>query len=177
LPPRHDALEEGMTLQRLKKTAAAGFASTGMAVALMLGFGPAIAHADVLDDVAGEYASGAGGGQVSNLVVQSIKLRNMGFKPTQSQLAKITDALNQRPNQTPLVHALQDTIAAQNRLKSEAQAAQGGQNPVSIGINQYDPNSPGGVTAGPGGINLGGGSNQWTIGDGNAPGQSVGPPR
>ena len=163
-----------MTLQRLKKTVIGGVASIGMAVALMIGFGPATAHADVLDDVAGEYASGAGGGQVSKLVVQSIKLRNMGFKPTKVQLDAITEALDHRPNQTPLVHALQDTIAAQNRLKNEAEAV-AGQSPFTIGINQYDPDSPGGVTAGPGGINLGGGA--WTIGDGNAPGQTVGPPR
>jgi hypothetical protein len=160
-----------MTMQGLKKTVTAGLAGTSMAVAMMLGFGPAVAHADVLDDIAGQYATGAGGGQVSNLVVQSIKLRNMGYKPTNTQYDAINKSLTYRPNETPLIHALQDTIAAQTKLMKEAQAGQGN-NPVTIGINQYNPNSPGGVSAGPGGVSVGGGS--WQIG--GQPGTVVGPP-
>jgi hypothetical protein len=162
-----------MMLQGLKKTVIASISSTGMAVALMFGFGQATAHADVLNDLAAQYATGAGGGELSNLVVQSIKLRDMGFKPTKAQYDAITKALDYRPNETPLVHALQDTIAAQMRLKHEADTL-AGNNQVSIGINQYNPSSPGGISAGPGGVNIGGGA--WSIGDGRSPGQSVGPP-
>lgn len=162
-----------MTLQGLKKTVTAGIASTSMAVALMFGFGPATAHADVLNDLAQEFTNGAGAGQVANLVTQSIKLRDMGFKPTKAHYDAITKALDYRPNQTPLIHALQDTVDAQSRLKQQADAL-AGNNQVSIGINQYNPNSPGGVTAGPGGVNIGGGA--ATIGDGRSPGQAVGPP-
>jgi hypothetical protein len=139
----------------------------------MLGFGSAIAHADVFDDIANEYAHGAGTGPVANLVVQSIKLRQMGFKPTQANVAEVTDALNDRPNQTPLIKALQQTVDLQNHLMQQQQAIQGGNNPVTIGINQYDPSSPGGITAGPGGINVGGGPVQI----GGQPGSRVGPPR
>jgi hypothetical protein len=161
-----------MTLQGLKKTVATGFAGTVTAAALMLGFS-ATAHADVFDDIAGEFAHGAGTGPVANLVTQSLKLRQMGFKPSQANVAAVTDALNYRPNQTPLIKALQATVDQQTHLMQQQQAIQGGNNPVTIGINQYDPSSPGGITAGPGGINLGGGA--WQIG--GQPGSIVGPPR
>ncbi|MBV8930074.1 MAG: hypothetical protein JO152_13210 [Mycobacteriaceae bacterium] len=160
-----------MTLQGLKQTVTGGVASTSMAVALMLGFSPAIAHADVYDDIGEQYAHGAGTGQVANLITQSLKLRSMGFKPSQANTAEVTKALDDRPNQTPLIHALNDTIAYQNRLKNEAQVGQGN-NQFTIGVNQYDPNSPGGVTLGPGGVNIGGGA--WQIG--GQPGSVVGPP-
>jgi hypothetical protein len=160
-----------MALQGLKETMTTAVVSTSTAVGLMLGVGVPAAHADVFDDIAGQYAHGAGTGQVANLVTQSLKLRAMGFKPSPSNAAEVTKALDDRPNQTPLIHALQSTIEYQNKLKSETQAAQGN-NPVTIGINQYDPNSPGGVTAGPGGVNLGGGA--WQIG--GQPGSVVGPP-
>jgi hypothetical protein len=58
-------------------------------------------------------------------------------------------------------------------MKQNKIAQSGGQQgPFSVGINQYDPNSPGGITAGPGGINFGGGG--WQIG--GQPGTQVGPP-
>jgi hypothetical protein len=162
-----------MTLQGVKKAVNAGIASTGMAAALMFGFAPATAHADVLNDLNNEFTSGAGAGPVANLVIQSIKLRDMGFKPTKAQYGEITKALDYRPNQTPLIHALTDTVDAQTRLKKQADAL-AGNNQFTIGVNQYNPNNPGGVTAGPGGVNIGGGAS--TIGDGRSPGQSVGPP-
>jgi len=87
-------------------------------------------------------------------------------------LDSITQAETYRPNQTPLIKALQETVAGQAKLQQESQALGGGQNQVGFGINQYDPNNPGGLTAGPGGVNLGGGSNQYIIGGGKpvAPG-------
>ena len=156
-----------------KKTVTAGIASSALAAALMFGFGSATAHADVLNDLASEFTNGAGEGPVPNLVTQSIKLRDMGFRPTKAQYDQITKALDYRPNQTPLIHALQATVDAQTHLKNEADTL-AGNNSYTIGINQYNPTSPGGITAGPGGINIGGGA--ASIGDGRAPGQSVGPP-
>ena len=156
-----------------KKTITAGIASAAIAAALMCGFGAGTARADVLNDLAGEFTNGAGEGPVPNLVTQSIKLRDMGFKPTKAQYDQITKALDYRPNQTPLIHALQATVDAQTHLMNLAQTL-AGNNGYTVGINQYNPNSPGGISAGPGGISIGGGA--ATIGDGRAPGQSVGPP-
>lgn len=147
-----------------RRTTAAAFASAGMAVTLMFGSSTATARADVIDDLGKEFTTAAGGGPVATLVNQSLKLRAMGFRPTKGQLNAIQQAENYRPNQTPLIKALQETVAGQVKLQQETQALQGSQNQVVLGINQYDPSSPGGVTAGPGGVNLGGGSNQYTIG-------------
>jgi hypothetical protein len=147
-----------------RRSATAALAGAGMAVTLMLTSAPGIARADVVDDLAKEFTTASGAGPIANLVSQSLKLRAAGFRPTKAELDSITQAETYRPNQTPLIKALQDTVAGQTKLQSQTQALQGGQNQFSIGVNQYDPNSPGGVTAGPGGINLGGGSNQYAIG-------------
>ena len=166
-----------MTLEpkkNLRRSVAASLAGAGLAVGLVIGSPAGTARADVLDDLAQEFTTAAGGGQVSNLLNQSLKLRASGVKPTGAELSAVQDALKYRPNQTPMINALKDMIAGQSHRLEQAQAA-AGQNGYSIGINQYDPSSPGGVTAGPGGINIGGGAS--TIGDGRSPGQSVGPPR
>ncbi len=154
-----------------RRTIAASLAGTGLAVALAFGSAPGIARADVIDDLANEFTTAAGGGQVSNLVNQSLKLRAMGIKPTGAELTGIQDSLKYRPNQTPLINALKTAVEGQTHRYEQAQAAAKKGN-YTIGINQYDPNSPGGVTAGPGGINLGGGA--WQIG--GQPGSVVGPP-
>ncbi|HME49599.1 hypothetical protein [Mycobacterium sp.] len=155
-----------------RRSTTAALASTGMAVMLMLGSSPGLARADVLDDLAKEFTTASGAGPVANLVNQSLRLRAMGFMPTKGELDSITQAETYRPNQTPLIKALQETVAGQAKLQQESQALGGGQNQVGFGINQYDPNNPGGLTAGPGGVNLGGGSNQYIIGGGKpvAPG-------
>ncbi|HEX9178602.1 MAG TPA: hypothetical protein VF874_21820 [Mycobacterium sp.] len=157
----------------LRRTVAAALAGTGLALALAFGPAAGTASADVLDDLAQEFTTAAGGGQVSGLLNQSLKLRAMGMKPTGAEIAAVQDALKYRPNQTPMVNALKDMVSGQSHRLEQAQAAadQGG---FTVGINQYDPSSPGGVTVGPGGINIGGGS--WTIGDGRSPGQAIGPP-
>jgi hypothetical protein len=161
-----------MTLQGLRKSVTSGILTTGMAVALMFGVGMPTAHADLFDDLAAEFGNAAAGaGQVANLLNTSMKLRAMGFKPNKANYDAVQDALKYRPNQTPLIHALQQTVEQQNRQKEQAEAL-AGNNQFTIGINQYDPNSPGGVTAGAGGINIGGGA--WTIGDGRS-GELLGP--
>jgi hypothetical protein len=150
-----------------RRATAAALAGTGMAIVMMVGSTPGVARADVLDDLGKEFSTASGAGPIANLVNESLRLRAMGFRPSKGQLDGITQAETYRPNQTPLIKALQETVAAQTRLQSQTQALQG-QNQVGFGINQYDPNSPGGVTGGPGGVNLGGGSSQYTIGNGAA---------
>jgi hypothetical protein len=153
----------------MRRTVIAALGSTGVAVAIALG-SAVPANADVIDDLSQEFRQGAGGGQVSNLLDQTLKLRATGYKPTGSELAGIQDALKYRPNQTPLIRALQNAIDGQTHRMQQAQAA-AGQSGYTIGINQYNPSAPGGVTAGPGGINVGGGA--WSIG--GQPGTRVGP--
>ncbi len=79
----------------------------------------ATAGGDVLDQLAQEYAIGSGGGQLSNLLKTSIKLRSMGFKPSKQYLDEIQTAMNYRPNQNPLIGALKDTIAYQQKIKAQ----------------------------------------------------------
>ena len=155
-----------------RRTVGAALAGTGLAVALALGSAPGMARADVLDDLANEFTTAAGGGQVSTLLNQSLRLRAMGIQPTAGELAAIEDSMKYRPNQTPMIKALSATVQGQTHRLKQAQA--GNQQPgYTIGVNQYDPNNPGGVSLGPGGVNLGGGSTPWQIG--GQPGTQVGP--
>ena len=81
-----------------------------------------------------EYDMGAGGGQLSNLIKQVMKYRAAGFKPSKANVAAITQALNYRPNQKPLIDALNDTLAYQSKIKAQSdllQQAQAAKNPGS----------------------------------------------
>ena len=66
---------------------------------------------DLLAFIDQNYDTGSGGGQLSNLIKSVMKLRAAGFKPTKANVAAITQALNYRPNQKPLIDALTDTLA------------------------------------------------------------------
>lgn len=85
---------------------------------------PAAATGDVLDQLAEEYAVGSGGGQLSNLLKMSLKLRAMGFKPSKANLAEIAQAMDYRPNQIPLIDALKDTIAYQQKIRAQMEILQ-----------------------------------------------------
>lgn len=155
------------TVSRWRRTAA-GVAGAGLAASLAMAIGTATAHADVLDDLAQQYSLGAGAGQVANLLNTSLKLRAQGFKPTQPYYDQITASLQYKPNQVPLINALKETIAFQQKEQSQAQPASSGG--YTIGINQYDPSNPGvlggfgvqgpngGIGIGNGGIGISGGS-------------------
>lgn len=92
-----------------------------------------------------EYDTGAGGGQVSKLVHSVLKLRAQGFKPSRANNEALASALDYRPNQGPLVAALRETLAYQQKQKSQNDTLQGNNSggPFTIGINQADPNNPG----------------------------------
>ena len=79
----------------------------------------AAAAPDVLDTLAEQYAVGAGGGQLSNLLKVALKLRAMGFRPSKPYLDEIQTAMGYRPNQLPLIDALKDTIAYQQKLRAQ----------------------------------------------------------
>jgi hypothetical protein len=155
-----------------RRTVGAALAGTGLAVALALGSAPGMARADVLDDLANEFTTAAGGGEVSTLLNQSLRLRASGFLPTPGELAAIQDAEKYRPNQTPMIKALSAAVQGQTHRMKQAQAGNT-QQCCTVGINQYDPNNPGGVSVGPNGVGLGGGATPWQIG--GQPGTQVGP--
>ncbi|MCG5433431.1 hypothetical protein LV457_14200 [Mycobacterium sp. MYCO198283] len=142
-----------------------------------LGVGTATASADVIRDLACEYSSAGGAGTVSSLLNESLTLSSQGFRPTKAQLAAIEESLSSRPNQGPLIKALQTTVAAQKVLQSEQQLLAGQQSPVSIGVVQGDPNDPFATSNPPitSGITIGGGGT-YKIGSsaGTVPGGSCG---
>ncbi len=97
-----------------------------------------------------EYALGDGGGQLSTLIDDVMKLRAQGFKPSTANKLAIEDALKHRPNQTPLVEALKETLQYQRKLQAESQlsAQQGG--PVAGPVPVMSPNASINAPVGPG---------------------------
>lgn len=93
---------------------------------------PAKVNADrVLLQIYNEYAQGDGGGQVSKLIDDAVKLRRQGFRPSNANAEALADALERRPNQTPLVEALKNTIAYQRKLQAQAAMTAQQQGPVA----------------------------------------------
>lgn len=119
------AVEGGAAPAQASATAQAAGAAAAPATA---------ATGDVLDQLAQEYAIGSGGGQLSNLLKLSLKLRSMGYKPAKQYLDGLQAAMKYRPNQLPLIAALKDTIAYQQKLKAQMEilaSAQARQNPAN----------------------------------------------
>ncbi|MCX2715296.1 hypothetical protein [Mycolicibacterium sp. J2] len=111
-------------------------AGVAVATGLMAAFGSGIASADVLDDIASEYDTGAGGGQISNLIHDALKLRALGFLPSKGNYAELQDGLDRRPNQVPLINALKATVDFQRKTQARTVKPS---NPTTIGINTYNP--------------------------------------
>ena len=135
----------------------------GVAVAVGMVFGSTgIAQADVLDELADQYAIGSGGGQLSNLLKVSLKLRAMGYKPSKAYLDELTTAMSYRPNQNPLIEALKDTIAYQAKVKAQTEMLQQSQsqqnaNSAVMGAGQMPgASNPGTAGASTGGTSTGG---------------------
>lgn len=98
-----------------------------------------------------EYDLGSGGGQLSKLIDQVLTLRNRGIRASQANRIMIVEALDARPNQAPLIEALQATLAYQRKVLAQSQGAQqaptgGGAPPVaapgSPGMPAWAPDSP-----------------------------------
>ncbi|ODQ95755.1 hypothetical protein [Mycolicibacterium holsaticum] len=93
---------------------------------------PAKVSADaVLSQIYTEYAQGDGGGQVSKLIDDAVKLRRQGFRPSNANAEALANALEYRPNQTPLVEALKNTIAYQRKLQAQAAMTASQRGPVA----------------------------------------------
>jgi hypothetical protein len=131
-----------------RRTATGGVAGAVLAAGLIAGFGSGTASADILDDIDAQYDVGSAGGQISNLVHSAIKLRAAGFVPSKGNVSDLEAGLAKRPNQQPLIEALQATVSFQKRNQSRS-AAQQPQGPSSVSINQAPNGLPPGV--GPGG--------------------------
>ena len=121
---------------------------------------PEMSADEALAIVAKDYDMGAGGGQLSTLIHQALQLRNLGFKASNANRQAIAKALEQRPNQTPLIEALKDTITYQRKLQAQMQNANAGQQPgYNFGVGQPPPGMapalPPGVPPNPGDPNNG----------------------
>lgn len=149
-----------------RRAAIGAVASSALAAGFLAGIG--CAHADPADPttetdappamtvdqalaiIDAEYDTGAGGGKLSNLIHQVLTLRSQGFYASNGNKQAIEDALDKRPNQAPLIAALEETLAFQTKTKMRGQAQQ--QKPVTIGLNPYNPTGP--IGAPGGGINI-----------------------
>lgn len=102
-----------------------------------------------------DYDTGSGGGQVSNLIHEVMTLRAQGFKPSSANKDAIVAALDQRPNEEPLIGALKATLVYQRKLQSRQQNAKAPQQ-GGLGSGQIPPAQlpPGVPPQQPGGINI-----------------------
>ena len=109
-------------------------ASSALAAGLLIGTGVGTANADVLDDIYQQYDTGSGGGQVSKLIHTAMKLRALGYVPSKGNITDLQAAMEKRPNQVPMITALEQTVAYQKRNQARGAAAGGGPvlNPQTI---------------------------------------------
>lgn len=154
-----------------RRTFVGAVASTALAAGLLTGLGSAPAFADpsteaasadgaaaapmtadqALAIIAAEYDTGAGGGQVSTLIHKVMKLRARGFYPSTSNQEALVAALDKRPNQAPMVQALESTLNFQLRQASRQTGGGPVLNPPTIGIGgngggAINPNGGGGIS-------------------------------
>jgi hypothetical protein len=92
---------------------------------------PKVNADQVLSRIFEEYRQGDGGGQVSILIDDAVKLRKQGFRPSNANAVALAEALEDRPNQKPLVEALKETIAYQRKLQLRAQQSAAASGPVA----------------------------------------------
>jgi hypothetical protein len=112
---------------------------------------PRISPDQILAMISQEYQTGRGGGQVSKLIEQVMTLRARGIRPNVANTQALAAGLDARPNQGPLIEALQGTLAYQRKVMAQSQGAQqaptgGGAPPVAApgpaGAPGWAPGSP-----------------------------------
>jgi hypothetical protein len=152
--------------RRWRRAVTGAVASSALAVGLMAGFAAPTALAqpedpttptdtaptaeaeapqtadEVLAIIQRDYDLGAGGGQLSNFIHEVLVLRSLGFMPSKANKDAIVEALDHRPNQTPLIEALKDTVAYQRKLQAQAANANSTPGGFTAGINQLPPGVP-----------------------------------
>lgn len=92
---------------------------------------PKVNADQVLSTIYNEYRQGDGGGQISKLIDDAMKLRQQGFKPSSANATALAEALEYRPNQTPLIEALKETLAYQRKLQARAQQSISSNGPIA----------------------------------------------
>jgi hypothetical protein len=102
---------------------------------------PQMTADEALAIISKDYDTGAGGGQISQLIHEIVRLRSQGYKPSNANREAITAALDKRPNQVPLIDALKKTLSYQRKLQAQS-SAQGGSGGFTAGINQAPPGMP-----------------------------------
>jgi len=101
---------------------------------------PTMTADEALAIIATEYDTGAGGGQISTLIHDIMTLRSQGFRPSNGNKMAIQEALDKRPNQTPLIDALKATLNFQiTQKRRQAAAGAPSQGGFNAGINQLPP--------------------------------------
>jgi hypothetical protein len=166
--------QNGEIRHRWRSGFAGAMAGSAIAAALVGGFGaptaasepasptteaeapptPTMTADQALAIIQSEYDTGAGGGQVSNLIHDVLALRNQGFKPSKANTEALQEALDKRPHQTPLVEALTATVTYQRKIKAQAamaQQAQEAQPGFAIGEPPAPMEGSGVTVGGPGG--------------------------
>jgi hypothetical protein len=111
---------------------------------------PAMTADQALSIIYSEYNLGDGGGQLSKLIDDVMNMRAQGFKPSNANKEAIQDALDHRPNQTPLVEALKTTLAYQRKLQAQQQMAAQQQGPIAGPVPVIPGGSSAQAPAGPG---------------------------
>ncbi|AQA05166.1 hypothetical protein BVC93_25265 [Mycobacterium sp. MS1601] len=132
------------TPTRWRRAAVTGLAGAGLAASMMLGFA-GTANADILDELEAQYGTGSGGGQIANLLNDAMVLRAQGIRPKPADLQQVqAAATNRGPNQAPLVGALQQTVANQQKVLAQM-GQQSGPGGIGFSINQgpWQPNANG----------------------------------
>lgn len=102
---------------------------------------PRINPDQILAMISNEYQTGSSGGQVSKLIEQVMTLRARGIRPSFGNTQALAAALDERPNQKPLIDALNATLVYQRKVMAQGanqMPATGGAPPVAT------PGSPGG---------------------------------
>jgi hypothetical protein len=102
-------------------------ASTALAAGMII-TAPA-SQADILDTIGQKYMSGSAGGQVSNFIEESLRLRSFGARPSKGNLDALQAGWDFLPNQSRLLEALQGTIAYQRKLIAQGQMTAPGTGP------------------------------------------------
>ncbi len=166
-----------MTSHNGWRRVAGALAGSAIAGALIVGFGaptalsapgddttetdapatPTMTGDEALAIIQQDYDLGAGGGQLSTLIHEVLVLRNLGFRPSNANKVAIQEALDDRPNQTPLIDALKSTISYQRKLQAQSaaqQQQQGGQNGFAIGGAPAPFDQGGVILGGPGGSSI-----------------------
>lgn len=112
---------------------------------------PRISPDQVLAMISQEYQTGRGGGQVSKLIEQVMTLRSRGIRPNVANTQALAAGLDARPNQGPLIAALQSTLVYQRKVMAQSQGGQqapsgGGAPPVAApgtpGLPAWAPGNP-----------------------------------